>query len=213
MNKEKLFTYLQKQTFAKLIELLDNCYRHMNSADIRSIFGEFEEEFLSELTCEGKEVLKSIQDFVKNSLRGCYYAPFDINSKNYTHVPEETSMWFEKLSELLIESEQLTKQGDDEYAVKCFSMLYELINKMEDGDEVVFADELGMWMLPIEEEPCIEAYIKSVVTIGDLELFFESVLPLIQYKKETYKKIISAANKKQKDYLKKQISQLNFKLY
>jgi hypothetical protein len=129
------------------------------------------------------------------------------------HVPEETSMWFEKLSELLIESTQLTKQGDHKHATTCFSSLYELINKMESGDdEIAFANELGMWMLPIREEPCIKAYIKSASEMIDPDLFAQTVLPLIQYKRETYKKIIHSASEQQKISLKNKVAQLNIRI-
>ncbi len=37
-------------------------------------------------------------------------------------------------------------------AVQCFKLLHELIDKMEDGDEIVFADEYGTWMITGDEK-------------------------------------------------------------
>ena len=38
-------------------------------------------------------------------------------------------------------------------AAECFVLLYDLIKQIEKGEEIVFADELGMWMLPGDEKP------------------------------------------------------------
>jgi len=175
MNKEKLFTYLKEQPASELLELLDACYCHMKTGEIQSVFGDLEDKFLAEAPSDGEEILNSVQKFIAASLNGDYYAPFDINSKNFMNVPEETDMWFEKLAELLTESLQLSQQGDHISAVKCFGALYELIDTVMASGELVFADELGMWMLPIRQEPCIKAYLESAAAILEPEEYVEVV--------------------------------------
>lgn len=66
-------------------------------------------------------------------MAGHYYAPFEINSKNFSHIPEETDAWFDEISDYLEDSSKLTDQGDHKMAVQCFKLLHELIDKMEDG--------------------------------------------------------------------------------
>ena len=66
------------------------------------------------------------------------------------HIPEETEEWFERLGDLLKASSQLTARGDHLHAVACFGILYELIDAMEGGEEIVFADEIDKsctWLL------------------------------------------------------------------
>src|SRR5262245_15387132 len=215
MNKDKLFVYLKQQKTSELIKLLDACYDCMKSVDIRHVFGDAESIILKESHDDGEDILKSVQKFMDDSLEGKYYAPFDINSKNCMDVPEETDMWFEKLGELLTESSRLSAQGDHIHAVKCFQILFELMDKLGE-EEIVFGDEVGMWMLPIKEEPCIKAYFKSAAAILEPEEYVKSVLPVIHYDsplfmKKAYKKSIDAANKKQKALLEITIARLNIK--
>jgi len=145
---------------------------------------------------------------------GIYYAPYDINLKNYMNVPEETDLWFEKLAEFLTESSRLSAQGDHVHAVKCFGLLFELIAKMESGDdEIAFADELGMWMLPIRLEPCIDAYIKSAAAILDPEDYVNAILPILysdshsSFTSKAYAKAKRAANSQQRALLDEKIRQ------
>lgn len=213
MNKDKLFSYLKRQKSSELIKLLDDCYSCIKSRDIRNVFGHIENTFLKELHDDGKDILKDVQKFMDDSLKGTYYAPFDINSKNFMDVPEETDMWFEKLGELLTESSRLSTQGDHIHTVKCFRILFELIDKLG-SEEIVFADEAGMWMLPIKEEPCIKAYLKSAAAILEPEEYVEAVLPVIRYDSyssfinKAYEKSKSVANKKQQALLDDRIIQL-----
>lgn len=178
MNKEKLFAYLEKQKPSEVMKLLDDCFSCMKSRDIRNVFGHLEEIFLTELKIDGELVLENVRKFMEDSLNGVYYAPFDINSKNYMDVPEETDMWFEKLGELLIESSHLSKQGNHVYAVQCFGILFELINKLG-SEDIAFADELGMWMLPIREEPCIRAYLESAASTLDPDDYVKAILRVL----------------------------------
>jgi hypothetical protein len=213
MDKNKLFKYIKHQKPSELIKLLDDCYSCMRARDIQSIFGHIENKFLKKAPNAKKNILNDVQKFLNDSLKGIYYAPFNINSKNFRDVPEETDMWFDKLGELLIASSQLSIQGDHINAVKCFGILFELINKMESGEEIVFADELGMWMLPIKEEPCITSYFKSAAAVFEPEEYVNAVLPVIRYdshssfKNKAYEKAKRAANKKQKIVLEEKIGQ------
>ena len=81
-------------------------------------------------------------------------------------VPEETDAWFAKPDELFAECVKLVKQKEYQVAVETFDRLYELTGCLWD-DEIVFADELGMWMFPGDEKThckaCIRAASKACV--------------------------------------------------
>ena len=96
------------------------------------------------------------------NLKGVYYALFRINSKNFSHIPEETNEWFEKLADLLKSSTQLSKQNEHVMAIECFKRLYDLVEHLSTGEEIVFAEEVGMWLLPGDEKVCITAYLTSL---------------------------------------------------
>jgi hypothetical protein len=217
VNKEKLFAYLEKQQSSELIKLLDDCYSCMKSRDIRNVFGDLEDRFLTEFKCDGEIILSNICKFMDDSLNGVYYAPFDINSKNFTDVPEETDMWFENLAGFLTESSHLSMQGNHAHAVQCFGILFTLINKLG-SEDIVFADETGMWMLPIREEPCINAYLESAAAILEPDDYVSAVLPVIHYDSHSafinnaYEKAKSLANKAQQALLDANIKQHNIRI-
>lgn len=62
-------------------------------------------------------------------------------------ISEETEEWFEKPADSLKAFTRVSIQGNHCIAVECFGILYKLIDKMCDGDEIIFADEYGIWMI------------------------------------------------------------------
>ena len=147
MNKEPLFAFLEEQDSPTLLNFLEAAYEEMSTEQRWSVFGKALKK-AKPLRVQGKSLLEDVEDFQRDSLAGSYYAPFDINSKNFMHVPEETRAWFERIGDLLADSMRLSEQGDHAHAVACFRILYQLVDVMESGDEIVFADEYGSWMIP-----------------------------------------------------------------
>ncbi|WP_088891254.1 hypothetical protein [Leptolyngbya ohadii] len=179
MDKEKLFQQLQKQKKAVLLGLLDDAYEVMTPSQRRQIFSHLLQQ-IPPTAIDGNHLLQQVQQFDAASRAGEYYAPFRVNSKNFMDIPEETSAWFDRLGDLLQDSSRLTVQGDHEQAVACFQILYRLIDVMESGEEIVFADELGSWMIPGDGKQYVDAYLTSLAAIATPEQFTEQALPLIQ---------------------------------
>ena len=153
---------------------------------------------------------KEVEAFRRASLAGMYYAPFNMNSKNYRHIPEQTREWFDKLGNLLLASVQLTTRGDHLQTVTCFKILYELIAAMEEGQEIVFADEVGSWMIPGDERQFIAAYMTSLAAIATPEEFAAAALPLLRrdswqsFATQAYTAAITAATEAQRLHLEAQ---------
>jgi hypothetical protein len=166
---------------------------------------------------DGKKLLPAIKKFSRESLAGTYYAPFNMNSKNYMFIPPETEAWFDQLGELLTASTRLTQQKDHLPAVACFDVLFELIDDMESGKEIVFAEELGSWMIPGDEKRYIAAYLKSLAVIAPPERFVAVAVPLIRrdswqsFSSEAYRSAMRAATKEQRALLTAEIDRLNIK--
>ncbi len=177
MNKADLFRILREQDRETLLALLQIAYDLLNYDDRRSIFGEYVQE-IPPLPVDGETLLAEITQFVTMSRDGYYYAPFQINSKNFMEAPAETEQWFKKLGDLLQDSCQLTAQEAYRHAVACFGLLYELIEEMERGEEIVFGDEIGSWMIPGDEKQYLSAYIAAVAHTGTPEAFADIVIPL-----------------------------------
>lgn len=217
MDEETLFKTLRRQTKSTLLELLYSVYYETNTQQRRSIFGDLMTKSKpSKMT--GKDIVKKSKAFYKDSLAGAYYAPFDINSKNFSYIPEETEEWFEKLGDLLQASAELTKQGDHTSAVESFNILYELIGKIEYGEEIIFADEYGSWMIPGNEKEYLNSYVQSLAKVKTPEEYVKVVIQLIKRDSVVsfYNKVYSAAvrhgDREQVKCLKAEIKSQNVKV-
>ena len=217
MDEEILFKALKQQTKSTLLELLYSAYYETNTQQRRYIFGDLiKKSKQSKIT--GKNIIKKSETFYKESLAGVYYAPFEINSQNFSQIPEETEEWFEKLGDLLQSSGQLTKQEDHASAVKSFEILYELIEKMEYGEEIIFADEYGSWMIPGNEKEYLNSYVLSLAKVKTPEEYAKVVIPLIKrdsyssFCNQVYSVAVKHGNKEQSKYLKDEIQNQNIKL-
>lgn len=210
MDKIRMFKFLADEEPAVLLDLLGKAYDEMDYDQRQYVFGKYVRE-LPPAPVDGEVLLDRVKGFRSDSLAGVYYAPFAINSKNWTHVPEETKEWFGEIGGLLKASAQLTEQGDHLHAVACFDVLYELIDAMESGEEIVFADEYGSWMIPGDEKEFIAAYMTSLAETASPEEFAETVAPLVRrdsyhsFATKTYPSAIRAANEAQRAALEAEI--------
>jgi hypothetical protein len=156
-------------------------------------------------------LLKEVKQFQRDSLTGKFYAPFNMNSKNFTQVPGKTRIWFRRLGQLLTDAARLSEQGDHGYAVACFRMLYELLGAVLRGEEIVFAEECGSWLLPVEEKPLMAAYFASLAATTTPEDYATAVLPLLErdslesFSKKAFSTALRAANPAQKARLKSEV--------
>lgn len=214
MDKTQLFEFLSIQDAPFLLDLLNEAYDQMDVDQRRWVFGRLVEE-LPPAQVDGEVLLNKVEDFGHESLAGAYYAPFNINSKNFMHIPEETEEWFERLGDFLKASSQLTAQGDYLHAATCFGILYELIDALESGEEIAFADEIGGWMIPGDEKQYVAAYMASLAATTAPEEFSAAALPLIRrdswqsFFTQAYPAAIRAANEAQRAHLEAEIEHQN----
>lgn len=207
MNKKHLLSFLKGQPPRVLLDYLEAAFNQMDNNQRWAVFEKAMKK-AEPLAVNAKTLLKEVEKFDRDSRKGAYYESFDMNSKNYSHIPEETEEWFEKLGDLLSDAARLSKQGEHAVAVKCFRILYILAELMESGEEIVFAHEYGMWMLSVDEEPLIATYLASLAAISTPEEYAASVLPLVRrdsyesFMHKTYNAALRAADKEQKARLK-----------
>ena len=216
MDEEALFKTLKRQTKATLLEFLSLAYDEMTIQQRRHIFGTLMEKS-KPARAVARDVKQVSEQFYQESIAGMYYAPFNMNSKNFSHIPEETEEWFEKLGDLLQASTQLTKQKDHKSAVESFDILYELIEKMERGEEIIFAEEYGSWMIPGDEQDFLNAYISSLAEVKTPEEYTKVVIPLLKrdsytsFCNKVYSLAVKHSNKEQENALKAAIKEQKVK--
>lgn len=216
MKKDNLFQYLEIQDQSMLFDLLSSAFDSMDTNQKHEVFGKLIKEIPS-AHIDAEEVLGDIEAFYASSIAGHYYAPFDINSKNFSDIPEETEEWFDEISDHLEDCSRLSDQGDHEIAVQCFKIIHELIDKMLSGDEIVFADEYGTWMITGDEKRFISSYLTSLSTISSPEEYVDAAIPLIvldsyeSFHNKVYSTALKIATEEQKDCLEKEVKSRNIK--
>jgi hypothetical protein len=179
MHEASLSAFFKKQEPASLIASLEAAYDTMSIAQRRKVFGSLPLE--PELaTLDEAQLLNAIKTFYEESLQGVYYAPFEINSKDYMHIPKQIEQWFDKLGALLQGATGISAKGNHALAVECFTILYQFIDEMLEGEEIVFADEYGTWMIPGDEKTFIRAHLHSLSVVSTPEGFAEAVMPLVK---------------------------------
>jgi hypothetical protein len=182
-NEEAVFARLARQPKSALLEHLRAAFRKMTQAQRRAVFEQVEvptPRRVTEPSIDGTRLLRETSRFRRDSFSHRYYAPFMIDSKNFMHVPEATTAWCGRFARLTKDACKLTEQGDHGRAARCFSILYELLTVMEFGDhEIVFAHELGGWLIPADERVWLKSYMQSLAATAKPERFAKIVTPLL----------------------------------
>ena len=211
---ESMFEAISSMSDEEKLDLIRKAYVEMNQKQRRHVFDELILDLKSRDADKDNNLLRMIEQFKKDSLNGVYYAPFNINSKNFDHVPEETDEWFDIVGEFLNTATELVKQGKYDLACKAFTQTYEVIDLLGSA-EVVFADEYGTWMIPVDETECLNAYMKALsVTTTDNQDFVRIACEMIRYDKcnsfsgKVYSALQEHASKDQMAVLDQEIERL-----
>ncbi len=178
IKKKTVFKALKKLKKAEVLEYLKYAFEEMDKQQRSSVFFELYTE-TAHGNMKPKQLYKKVAAFYESSANGDYYAPFDINSKNFMEVPAETDEWFSELSYYLDQTSALVKQQHYEIAVRCFEKLFDTIDLLGTG-EVVFADEAGDWMIHAKSDYRY-AYIVALAQSIGVEEFAEQALPVLEY--------------------------------
>ncbi|MCW7551180.1 hypothetical protein NX722_00595 [Endozoicomonas gorgoniicola] len=218
MNKDILFAILNQKSQEELLELLNEAWRVMSTNQRSEIFSPVMSKEQYEYPASGKKTLAAIRKFHKESYDGEYYAPFDINSKNYMNIPEETDGWFARLDELFTECTKLSNQKEYSAALEGYELLFELAEAVDSGEEIIFADETGMWMFTGDEKAYFTAYIKAAAGGCSDEEFVEKAMYALRQDNdrccgyELYSVVQSIATKEQAERIDGEIKSRNLKV-
>jgi len=182
-EKSALFLELRSTDRAELLHYLDVAYEAMSPYQRRAIFGEILDQ-VRLVAFPAESLIAELEKFREDSINGKYYAPFEINSKNFMYKPPETEEWFDRLADFFRSATLLVEKSQYSTAVAAFELIYELIEIMESGDEIVFADEYGSWMIPIREEECVAAYLRAISCTENAFGFANEAVSLLKRDRE-----------------------------
>src|SRR5205807_8394030 len=98
----------------------------------------------------------------------------------------------------------LTARGEHAQAVACFAMLYELLEALDWGKEIIFAEEAGPWLIPSDEKAWLKAYLTSLAATATPEVFTTAAVPMLKrdsgksFAARVYASALALANGQQK---------------
>jgi hypothetical protein len=95
-------------------------------------------------------------------------------------IPEETEDWCDRFARFVAEASKLTAQGNHPQAVACFAALFELVEAADSGDEIIFAEEAGSWMIPTDQKGWLKSYLTSLAATATPGAFTAAVIPMLQ---------------------------------
>jgi hypothetical protein len=179
MDKEQFAGALKRMKKAELIGLLGSVFDQLGHDQREAMFGHLAPEPEPD-EVDRDSLLVDIEAFRERSLKRAYYALFNMNSKNFRHVPRQTREWCDEMAGYLEDASRLTRRGDHEGAVACFDLLLDLLEQLDSGREIVFAEEMGSWMIPADEKVWIADYLTSLAETETPGGFAAKVAPLIK---------------------------------
>jgi len=191
----------------------------MHSDQRQMVFGKIMQQLINTTKLketDGDRLVQEVSDFYKSSLKGDYYEPFDIGSKNYMDIPEGTSRWCNEYGIHLDQTSQLSLQGLHHQAIKCFQLLFDLIDKLGQ-DKIIFADEVGSWMVGGNDEQAVECYIVSLAKVCSPSDFTKHMVVLLKkdsyesFKNKVFEKATAMGTKAQIACLNKEAHHLKIK--
>jgi hypothetical protein len=214
VDEEHVFAHLTKMKKAALLEYLRAAFEEMSVDQRLAVFGDLAHK-PPKGRVDGGELWAEVERFRADSLAKYYYAPFEMNSKNFMYVPDETKEWCDHFADLARDACRLTAQGDHATAVKCFAALDELYQAVDAGAEIIFAEEAGSWMIPFDDKEWLKAYLTSLAATGTPEDFAAAAVPIIardsrrDFDDETYASACAAATTEQRARLDAELKRQN----
>ncbi len=216
MDEQEVFAYLTKQKKAVLLDYLRASFQEMTAKQRRAVFADASRQ-PANAAVDGDLLRKEIDQFRRDSLAGQYYAPFNVNSKNFMEVPEATEEWCDSFARFVADASRLTAQGEHGHAVACFAMLYELLEAVDSGEEIIFAEEAGSWMIPTEEKEWLKTYLTSLAATATPEAFTAAALPMLKrdssesFVNRVHASAQKVANPQQKAHLQAEVRRLKIR--
>ena len=137
-------------------------------------------------------MLNEVVDFHAASLKERYREDFNVNSKNFKDESEGTAKWRRETNRLFDRVGANSKNGDARANCYAFELLFDLLLRLDDGEDFIFfADEGGSWQIMADYEKIFPAYFSCLATVAKPE----------EYARKACNVIVSLAEHEEKRHL------------
>ena len=109
-------------------------------------------------------LLRTIHQFHRDSMAGCYYQDFVVNWRNDMEKSRGTEIFIAEHSRLVEACLRAESTGDLETAAEGLGLLTDLMREIDRGerDILFFADEAGSWQVGVLWERVLPAWFRSL---------------------------------------------------
>jgi hypothetical protein len=216
VNEEQVFVYLKQQKKGVLLDYLHAAFDIMDAKQRRAVFADVGRS-LATSARDGRELQEEIEEFHRDSLAGEYYAPFNVNSKNYRNVPKKTQEWCDRFASFVAQACKLAGSEEHSQAVCCFALLYELLEAVDSGEVIIFAEEAGSWMISTDEKAWLKTYLTSLAASATPAQFTAATIPMMErdsghsFAAQVHASALKVANPQQKAHLQAEVPRRNIR--
>lgn len=166
INDEKAWHLLRRLNRGDLLVLLGRALRHLEPADLESIFGDHAQphELGDTETQKRKSLLEATREFTEAALSGEFYEDFTPNWRNSSNTPDKSHEIEARLALLFDRCVEESATGDPADVCASYELILDLLQEIDkfEKDIVFFADEGGVWQFGISWRRVLPPYFHSL---------------------------------------------------
>jgi hypothetical protein len=175
INHEKAWHLLRRLNRGDLLVLLGRALRHLEPANLESIFGDHAQphELGDTETQKRKPLLEATREFTDSALSGEFYEDFTPNWRNSSNTPDKSHEFEAHLALLFDRCLEEAATGDPADVCASYELIFDLLREIDtfDKDIVFWADEGGVWQLGIMWRRVLPPYFQCLAkTVEPQEL-------------------------------------------
>ena len=123
-------------------------------------------------------ILEDVEAFRDDSLAGLYYESFNVNSRNFMDMSQETTNWIEYFERLINRCIKQCRNGEYVQTQKAFKILFDLLDEIDTGSDTIifFADEAGSRQVGVEWEEVLPCYFTALADVAKPKHFAQDVI-------------------------------------
>jgi hypothetical protein len=127
------------------------------------------------------DLLKTVKDFQRRSMKGEYYQSFMVHSKNYMDKSKGTRAWIADCHRHLDGCVRAVANGELKSAGEAFGILFGLLAEIDrEPDTIIFfADEAGSWQVGCDWRSILPAWFKCLAVTAGPDDYAENVLRIV----------------------------------
>ena len=160
----KLLAGLRRLTKEHLVQLAVRAVTAAGAAKLPALLDGFlDVRALAAKEPSAKQLLAQVRAFHAATIAGDFYDSFDVDSQSFSERSDGTEVWIEDCLGHLEACTAAAERGSPALAREAFELLFDLLRRLDRGEEVVFfADEGGAWQVGVDWRAVLPGYVRCL---------------------------------------------------